>query len=191
MVCPARIRSAPGAGASKRRTRKHDGLKPGKVSWIHGTKLKFFASHADAWRSADEDGQQQLANFYSEIANLYILKYGYNMANNEDLAEDIEDPVDPNTRIPGSEDLTREEAETRSAYTKNLRKRIAAWYRRNYRGIEENDKNLFAELLNGVLDLHGPPLPAKSQVTHFYSRKYYEERIKTRYEAAYKIKLER
>ncbi|KAJ6570300.1 hypothetical protein DFH09DRAFT_1313492 [Mycena vulgaris] len=166
------------------------GLKPGKKSWVHGTKLVFLSARFVAWHAAKEQGVVVVGKFYTEIANLYILKYGYDLGDNEDLEEDIADPQDANARIPGSDKLNKEEADRHSKLTANLRKRITAWYRRTYRGVDKQDKNIFADLLSGALDM-AVGCPTRSQPTHFFSRKFYEERIKGRFESAWALEVER
>ncbi|KAJ6502978.1 hypothetical protein DFH09DRAFT_1335742 [Mycena vulgaris] len=179
--------TAPGK-ATKKRSRKASGVKPGKVSWIHGTKLKFFASRSDDWHTVDLQGSVALGRFLTKMANLYILKYGYELGDNEDLAEDVDDPVDADAKVPGSDDLT-EEAEARSKFHATLRRRIGQWYRHIYRGVDERDKNSFAELLSGALDA-GLPYPTKPQATHFYSCRHYAERIKARFDLEWALEVQ-
>jgi hypothetical protein len=48
----------------------------------------------------------------------------------------------------------------------------------------KNDKAAFKELFTGVLD-GAPPKPQRSQITHFYSRHYYEKRVKSAFDACW------
>ncbi|KAJ7736639.1 hypothetical protein B0H16DRAFT_1730686 [Mycena metata] len=184
-----RIVPAPGRKPIKR-SRAKPGVKRGKVPWIHGTKELFFSRRVDEWRAAQAQGVVPLGRFYKRIANLYILKYGYDMKDHQDLEVDVEDPTDPDAPIPGADSLTKDEASERSTYTETLRKRIGAWYCRTYRGVEENDKHIFADLLKGVGN-NGPGYPRKPQPLHLYSRKYYDERVKPRFEKAWGIEVAR
>ncbi|KAJ7603377.1 hypothetical protein DFH06DRAFT_1350237 [Mycena polygramma] len=182
-------RTAVAAGkgpAIKRSRRKGNGKKPGKESWIHGTKLRFLAQFVDEWRAAHEKGIVFLGRFYTKVANLFILKYGYFMKDTEDLEEDTNDPTDPDEKIPGAEDLSEEEAAERSEIAASLRKRIAAWYCRTYRDLSESEKVFFAEILGGM-DNAGPGHPKRAHLIHFYSRRYYDERVKARFEASYAV----
>ncbi|KAJ7712126.1 hypothetical protein B0H16DRAFT_1479697, partial [Mycena metata] len=169
---------------------KKPGAKPGKVSWVHGTKEVFFTSRADEWQAAEEKGVVHLGRFYTKITNLYILKYGLEMQDNEDLAEDVADPTDPDAVVPGTENLSQEEAQAWSEKSAAIRKRIAAWYGRKYRGLEQRDKELFAGVL-GALQNDGPAYPRRAQPLHFYSRQYYDERVKTRFEKAWETEQAR
>ncbi|KAJ7038843.1 hypothetical protein C8F04DRAFT_1255768, partial [Mycena alexandri] len=190
MSSPGRTGTAPrrpapaGKSVRKRTRQKASGTKRGKVLWIHGTKLVFFEKRGEEWKVANELGVVQLGRFYTKITNLYLLKYGHDMEDNEDLKDDVEDPTNPDAVLPGSENLNEEEAAAQSDSTAKIRKRIAAWYCRRYRGVEQSEKELFTDILGGVVST-GPGYPRKAQPIHLYSRKYYEERVKTRFEGAW------
>lgn len=92
------------------------------MSWVHGTKLAFFESRAEAWKAASEKGYQELLPFYNKVTNLYILKYGYNLNDEEDLDIDTPDPTDPDATLLDSENLTQEEADRCSEYVVTTRK---------------------------------------------------------------------
>ncbi|KAJ7023217.1 hypothetical protein C8F04DRAFT_1193678 [Mycena alexandri] len=185
-------RTAVAAGKPERSRRSHkkEGVKPGKVPWIHGTKLAFFTKRVDEWRAESAAGSVSVARWYTRITNLYLLKYGHNMADDEDLAEDVPDPTNPDEKLPDSDDLSEEEANRRSENALRIRGRIAAWYCRTYRTVEQSDKQLFASIL-GDSENRGPDYPRKPQEIHFYSRKYYDERVKARFERTWKVEVER
>jgi hypothetical protein len=69
-------------------------------------------------------------------------------------------------------------------------KRIAAWYCRTYRTVDERDKNMFADILGG-LGNEGPGYPRKAQLLHYYSRRWYDERVKAQFEEAWRVEKER
>ncbi|KAJ7030298.1 hypothetical protein C8F04DRAFT_1264061 [Mycena alexandri] len=175
---------------TRQRSRKKPGIKPGKVSWVHGTKEVFFASRADEWKGAEEKGLVFLGRFYTKVTNLYVQKYGIDMDDNDDLTEDVADPTDPDAVIPGTQELSQEEAQAWSEKHAKIRKRIAAWYGRKYRAVEERDKELFAGVLGGI-PTNGPAYPRKSQPLHFYSRQYYDDRVKARFDKAWATELAR
>ncbi|KAJ7184062.1 hypothetical protein C8R46DRAFT_1208293 [Mycena filopes] len=181
---------APGKAARQSRSRKKPGVKPGKQSWVFGTKLVFFEARSQDWRDANALGNLGLKAFYTKVTSLYFLKYGYDLKDNEDLDEDTEDPTDPDAMIEGSDTLSQEEAAARSATNIVVRKRIAAWYCRTYRGLEAREKNVFAEIM-ARMDGDGPNYPRRAQPIHFYSRRYYDERVKARFEARWKIEMQR
>ncbi|KAJ6534062.1 hypothetical protein DFH09DRAFT_1325501 [Mycena vulgaris] len=141
------------------------------MSWVFGTKLTFFTSRKDTWVAVTK--QNKVGPFYTKMACLFTLKYGYELANNEDLEHNIADPPDSEADRVLHEVLTTEEAEFCSRHFKRLRERIGAWYRTKYGSLVKSDKAVFAEIFTGVLD-DAPPKPTRPQVLHFYSRMFYE-----------------
>jgi hypothetical protein len=110
----------PRAGTAARR-REREGrspAKPGKVGWVHGTKLPFFQAHKDEFLAATEI--KGTGAFYEKIAHLYLAKYGYNLDWHEDLHsdQDVADDVDPTEDVNS---LDPEEAERRNMFFKKLK----------------------------------------------------------------------
>ncbi|KAJ7464941.1 hypothetical protein B0H11DRAFT_2240370 [Mycena galericulata] len=167
----------PRRGTSARR-RERQGLppvKPGKVGWVHGSKLPFFEIYKDDFVAAAE--LKETGAFYDRISQLYLAKYGYNTGWDEDLEEDqdIADDVDPDEDV---NKLSTEEGEKRAAYGKTLRAKIGVWYNGRYGGsIQTKGKQLTFKQLFDKPALE-PPAPIKPRVLHYYSRKFYDERIK-------------
>ncbi|KAJ7029325.1 hypothetical protein C8F04DRAFT_1264987 [Mycena alexandri] len=153
---------------------------PGRQSWVWGTKLVFFAKRKAQWLKQAEDGQA--GTFYTKMMKLYIKKYGYQLADDEDFAMDVEDPPDEAADEVVHERLTPEEQNFRAAYTKTLRGRIGQWYRLQYGSLLKSDKTAFTELFTGILD-GAPAKPTRGQIGHYYSRKFYETRVKSRADA--------
>ncbi|KAJ7699837.1 hypothetical protein B0H14DRAFT_3528293 [Mycena olivaceomarginata] len=106
---------------------------------------------------------------------LYVKKYGYHLADDQDLAEDVEDPPDEAVDEVVHDVMSPEEQEFCAQYTK--KPRIGAWYRAQYGSLLQSDKTAFQELFTGVLD-GAPPKPQRGRLLHFYSRKFYDSRIK-------------
>ncbi|KAJ7694512.1 hypothetical protein B0H14DRAFT_2650966 [Mycena olivaceomarginata] len=88
--------------------------KPGRVSWIWGTKLKFFESQKDDWLKAHE--QKVAGAFYMKMAKLYIIKYGCHLAADDDFAYDVADPPDWVANKVVNEQLSPEETMFRQEY---------------------------------------------------------------------------
>ncbi|KAJ7289820.1 hypothetical protein C8J57DRAFT_1494238 [Mycena rebaudengoi] len=149
---------------SKKRKKGDDKKKRGKPSWVWGTKLQFFKTRKEKWLAAVDTNQT--GGFYTTMAKLYVRKYGYHIADNEDLAEEVADPPDEAANVVVNERLSAEEAESRSKYHAGLRL----------------DKEAFAGLFTRNLD-GTPPRPQRPQLIQFYSRKFYEDRIRVRFEA--------
>ncbi|KAJ7770049.1 hypothetical protein B0H16DRAFT_1715674 [Mycena metata] len=168
-----------------------EGKKPGKVSWVHGTKKVFCEKRAAEWEAAQEMGVAATTRFYDGIVNLYIKKYGYDMKDEDDLTEDTEDPTDANARDADASSVTADEAARRTKVSSAIRGRIGAWYRTHYGGgVEKGDQNLFMDLMAGGVEM-GSVKPAKMQEWQFYSKNHYDERVKTRFEHAWKTEVQR
>ncbi|KAJ7712788.1 hypothetical protein B0H16DRAFT_1479102, partial [Mycena metata] len=153
---------------------------PGRQSWVWGTKLEFFSKRKAHWLKQAEDGQA--GAFYTKMMKLYIKKYGYNLADDEDFEFDVADPPDEAANKVIHERLTAEEQDSRAKYTKNLRGRIGQWYRLQYGSLLKSDKTAFTEMFTGVLD-GAPAKPTRGQLGHYYSRKFYDTRVKARADA--------
>ncbi|KAJ7429451.1 hypothetical protein B0H11DRAFT_2265630 [Mycena galericulata] len=141
------------------RKRDREGLppaKPGKVGWVHGTKIPFFEA----------------------VGQLYLEKYGYNTAWEDDLEEDqdVADDVDPDEDV---DSVPADVAVVRAEYFDVLRKRIGVWYNARYGGSLEKRKakKVTFKVLFDKPALE-PPAPVKPRTLHYYSRKFYDERIK-------------
>ncbi|KAJ7040783.1 hypothetical protein C8F04DRAFT_1309654 [Mycena alexandri] len=152
---------------------------PGRLSWVWGTKLAFFSKRKDQWLREAEAGRA--GAFYTKMMKLYLKKYGYQLADDEDFEVDIEDPPDSAADEVIHERVTEENA-FREKYQKTLRGRIGQWYRLAYGSLLKSDKTAFTELFTGVLD-GAPAKPMRGQLTHFYSRKFYNTRVKPRADA--------
>ncbi|KAJ7888390.1 hypothetical protein B0H14DRAFT_2562359 [Mycena olivaceomarginata] len=167
-----------GTAARKRAREGKPPVKPGKPSWVYSTKLAFFTAYKEDFIAAAEI--KETGAFYTRIAKLYLKKYGYNTAWDEDLeegqdtADDIDEDEDVDTLLP-------EVAEARSAYYTKLRNKIAVWYHAQYGGnvrqkqVPKTFKQLFdkAEL--------EPSEPTRKRELHYYSTNFYAERIKPRF----------
>ncbi|KAJ7860611.1 hypothetical protein B0H14DRAFT_2576580 [Mycena olivaceomarginata] len=167
-----------GAAARKRAREGKPPVKPGKQSWVHGTKLGFFTAYKEDFIAAAEI--KETGAFYTHIAKLYLKKYGYNTAwggdleEGQDTADDVDEDEDVDTLLP-------EVAEARSAYYTKLRNKIAVWYHAQYGGnvrtkqVPKTFKQLFdrAEL--------EPSEPTRKRELHYYSTNFYAERIKPRF----------
>jgi hypothetical protein len=150
-------------------------VKPGKQSWVHGTKLDFFTAYKEDFIAAAEI--KETGAFYTRIAKLYLKKYGYHttwggdLEEGQDTADDVNVDEDVDTLLP-------EVAEARSAYYTKLRNKIAVWYHAQYGGnvrtklVPKTFKQLFDR---AELELSKP---TRKQELHYYSTNFYAESIK-------------
>jgi hypothetical protein len=109
--CPPKKRQGKRAGDAA--------VKPGKVSWIWGTKLVFFEARKADWLAASETNQT--GKFYTKMAKLYTAKYGFHLADNEDFEFDVVDPPDWAANKVVNERLTPEETEFRQNFWNKCR----------------------------------------------------------------------
>ncbi|KAJ7813176.1 hypothetical protein B0H13DRAFT_2382726 [Mycena leptocephala] len=167
-----------GAAARRRARLGLAPVKPGKIGWVHGTKLTFFEGFKEQYLAAVE--LKETGPFYSRIAQKYLDKYGYNTPWEGDLEEgqDVADDVDLDEDVNS---LTQEEGEERAEYYAKLRSKIGVWYNGQYGGSVEKkkaNKVSFRTIFDKPeLD---PPQPVKTRTLHYYSHRFYEERIKPR-----------
>ncbi|KAJ7098189.1 hypothetical protein B0H15DRAFT_1009918 [Mycena belliarum] len=159
--------------AKGRRNRKNVGKKPGKDSWVNGTKLAFFERYKQRWELAGDNP----GPFYSEMAKRFILKYGWDSCYSErgfDLDTDTPDPTDKDLEGLVSPE---EEVEDRTEYYYHLRSKIGQWYRYHYKNLLASnslESNVDA-LLAGMT---GGSRPRRGRVLHLYSKLHYEKRVK-------------
>ncbi|KAJ7736962.1 hypothetical protein DFH07DRAFT_966643 [Mycena maculata] len=152
---------------------------PGKLSWVWGTKKVFFEKRKDAWLCHAE--KKDSGVFYTKIAKLFVLKYGYDLGDDKDFEVDVEDPPDEAAEMVMHEILPEGEGERRSAYKKNLRTRMGQWYRAKYGSLLKSEKTAFADLFTGALD-GAPPKPQKPKMIHYFSQKFYVSLVKEEFE---------
>ncbi|KAJ7758478.1 hypothetical protein DFH07DRAFT_958338 [Mycena maculata] len=174
-----------GTAARCRARLGEDPVKPGRKPWIHGTKLKFFETFKDPYIKAAEISQVEAGRLYDDVTNEYLKKYGYNLAYDEDLRsdQDIASDVDEDENV---NDIPPEEAASRADYCAVVRVKVGAWLRSQY-GSLTNTKRRKKAKLSGFRQLFDkpeldPPKPVLPRILHYYSRKYYKDHIKARFD---------
>ncbi|KAJ7710304.1 hypothetical protein B0H14DRAFT_2646078 [Mycena olivaceomarginata] len=115
-----KVTSMPRTGtAARRRAREgREPVKPGKISWVHGSKLPFFQAHREAYLTAAE--MKETGGFYEKLVHLYLAKYGYNT----DWEGDLDDGLTVAADVDPDEDvdtLSPEKSATRAEYFKKLK----------------------------------------------------------------------
>ncbi|KAJ7170329.1 hypothetical protein C8R43DRAFT_944844 [Mycena crocata] len=144
-------------------------LKRGKPSWVR----------KELWLKAMEEGNQ--SDFYTKMAKLYVLKYGRTLADKEDFEYDVIDPPDDLANQVVNEVLSAEETTSRQKYHASLRDRIGAWYRTQYANLIKDDKVVFQDLF-GTLTAGMRKKPKKPKLQHYYSSRFYDQRVASRVE---------
>ncbi|KAJ7874259.1 hypothetical protein B0H13DRAFT_2348671 [Mycena leptocephala] len=175
---PVIVKSKKGKAKAQRHKKGKEKQAPGKESWVHGTKLIFFerckAEYLAAAEKSRNGDKAAPGIFYTKMGQLFLLKYGYELGDNEDLAADEEANVVVNEK-------SSDNNESSAQYFQTLRTRIGDWYRRRYGALLKIEKAAFKELFTGTLD-NAPAKPQHGQPLHYYSQRCFEERVKGRYE---------
>ncbi|KAJ7446790.1 hypothetical protein FB451DRAFT_1412199 [Mycena latifolia] len=174
---PAIVKRPKPAGHAKSKSKEDPTVKPGKTGWVWGTKLKFFSARKEEWVAAEEKGDP--GDFYTKITRLYLMKYRYDLADDEDFETDVTDPPDSEATKVVNVRLSREEKALRDAVYKKVRGRLGQWYRGQFGDLVKEDKTAFTELFTEG----APGKPRRPQLLHFYSSRYYDSRVKDRFEA--------
>ncbi|KAJ7799343.1 hypothetical protein B0H14DRAFT_2617076 [Mycena olivaceomarginata] len=91
------------------------------------TGLRFFESRKDDYETASE--KKVAGSFYMKMSKLYIVKYGYELGDDEDFAVDVADPPDWVANKVVNEKLAPEEEKFRQEFYTKLRDRLGQWYR--------------------------------------------------------------
>jgi hypothetical protein len=106
------IESAKGKMKAPRHKKGDEKQAPGKESWVHGTKLVFFEQRKGEYLQAAEkksSGDKAAPGiFYTKMAKLYLVKYGYNLGDDEDITVDVADPPDEAADMVINEKATSE-----------------------------------------------------------------------------------
>ncbi|KAJ7121766.1 hypothetical protein C8R43DRAFT_959544 [Mycena crocata] len=170
-----------GTAARKRAREGKDPVKPGKVGWVHGTKLPLFTGYKGEFLASAET--KQTGEFYTKMAHLYISIYGWHTDWDDDLApgQTVAVDVDPNEDV---DSLLPEVAAWRAEYFKKLRgffdQKLGVWYNAEFGGsVSKKQKPItFKKIFNAPA--MEPPAPVKPRVLHYYSRRFYNERVSGR-----------
>ncbi|KAF8171764.1 hypothetical protein K438DRAFT_1981917 [Mycena galopus ATCC 62051] len=172
-----------GEKARKRAREGLDPLKPGRIGWVHGTKLAFMQAFKDDFLKATELGKVQAGRFYNDVADRYLKKYRYHTGWADDLydGQEVASDVDEDEDVDA---LPVEEGEARSKYYDELRTKIGAWFRGEYGGASKSKKTQTSSSKE-LFDKEelAPAAPKRGRITHFYSGRFYEQHIKVRFEA--------
>ncbi|KAJ7782427.1 hypothetical protein DFH07DRAFT_949231 [Mycena maculata] len=155
-----------------------------RVKYVLGAWHKnpfFLANHKDEYLVVAQ--LKKTGDFYSRMVQLYLKKYGYYTAwnNDPDEGQDIAKDVDPDKDV---NDLDPEVAKKRAVYFNKLRAKIGVWYNSKYSNAAapQNVQGLSFRKLFDKKELD-PPAPIKAQTPHYYSRHFYHDHIKKCVEA--------
>ncbi|RDB15287.1 hypothetical protein Hypma_004695 [Hypsizygus marmoreus] len=115
------------------------------------------------------------------MARLWLLKYGYDLPLAQDLEVDIPDPLDD---LASSAlefiDLSPEEETRRVKIFKDLKLRLGQWYRHHYKDMPTLADGMM-DILQSMHEISNTH-PRKPHAVDVYSTKFYEDRVKTRFD---------
>ncbi|KAJ7176399.1 hypothetical protein C8R43DRAFT_943184 [Mycena crocata] len=184
---PLKLCTMPRQGTAQRR-RERQGIvgpvKPGKRGWVYGTKLPFMLGFRDDYRASAEG--KTTGALYTRIAHLYISTYGWHTAWDDDLVpgQTVAADVDPNEDV---DSLLPEVAAWRAEYFKILRGKIGVWLNSQFGGaVSKKTKPVTFKKLFNAPEME-PPAPVKPRVLHYYSRRFYNERVSGRVAARWAV----
>ncbi|KAI0038815.1 hypothetical protein FA95DRAFT_1577978 [Auriscalpium vulgare] len=167
--------------------KKVKGAPRGPKTWASGTKWTFLASRRDEYLQAKE--VNTTGAFYDNLVHLWLLKYGYDLPINEDIAADVPDPTDEdlaNAKAAGDSDVGEEEQARRDALRAELKIKLGNWYRHHCsKVVKEEDRHddWAKKLLQSAVNP-----PKRAQAYHYYSRKYFDTRVKPAFLAGWEEK---
>jgi hypothetical protein len=69
--------------------RQPTGGRRGATNWAKGSQLSFLERRKDAW--VDCEGKKERSQFYSDVAILFVHKYGWELQDNDDADPDESD----------------------------------------------------------------------------------------------------
>ncbi|KAI0038764.1 hypothetical protein FA95DRAFT_1613115 [Auriscalpium vulgare] len=159
----------------------------GPKTWASGTKWTFLASRRDEYLQAKEANTTGV--FYDNLVLMWLLKYGYDLPINEDIALDVPDPTDDdlaNARAAGDSDVNEEEQARRDALRMELKTKIGNWYRYHCNKVVK-DEDRHDDWAQKLLQSAVSP-PKRAQAYHYYSRKYFDTRVKAAFHTGWEAK---
>ncbi|RDB24451.1 hypothetical protein Hypma_008435, partial [Hypsizygus marmoreus] len=164
-----------------KRNRCKQQKKSGRTTWVKGTKLVFLEARKDEFLAAHEAGHDAAGRFYTKVACLWLLKYGYDLPLAEDIEADVPDPTDDLANAPLDFDgLDAEEDERRTKVFKVLKNKLGQWYRHRFK-VATTSTDGVKEILNSMHDMSATR-PRKPYAVDYYSSKYYEKRVKAKFD---------
>lgn len=179
--------------------RKKNGNPAGRSNSFKGTKLSFLESYKDEFL---ESYRSDAGPFYSKIARLFILKYGFDLPINDDAPGD-EPPEDNPSNVITAPGLSETEVARRSQVYKDLRmvrrssyswfrtvylpnvslQKLGQWYRHRY-AAKKSDKSVVSEFLESLSQI--APCPRRRNPIHLYSLLYYKDKMQSDFQEIWK-----
>lgn len=170
----------------------------GRPSWVTGQVLKFFTSFSDDWQRACDRGHLEAGKFYDNVTKHFICAFGFDFKRFED-GDAVPAVYDESMwkSIMDHKGLDDAEIDRRREYQTTLRlvsrhifnvhvfivltllKQIQRWFH-HFHNKDTPGDNTAMEIQKLFEDLASPaaPKPRAKQLVHFYSKKFWDLKIK-------------
>ncbi|KAI0037365.1 hypothetical protein FA95DRAFT_1578887, partial [Auriscalpium vulgare] len=173
-------------GKTSRRKKSSSSKTPGqggrgRPPWARGTKLAFLERWVSEYRKI-AGNKGEVNKFYTKIARMFIIKYGYDLPVDQDATEVLEDPDEAQLDVVSEyADVDDGEQDRRDAFKRDVHRRIAAWYPVHIRRLPNPSKastgDTFTALIEEVVQA-----PRRGQAIHMYSKRYWSTKIAAHYD---------
>ncbi|RDX39964.1 hypothetical protein OH76DRAFT_1423985 [Lentinus brumalis] len=149
--------------------------------WVTGVKFEFLTGRLPLWHDARDFGE--MSNFYSRVTLLFVRFFTWEHALDPDgngpAEEPSEDNLNEELNVTG---LEPDEVARRNAVYIELRSKIQRWFRyHGTKALKSKGADPLAKILKAFKTQDKPP--RRMQTLQFYSKLYYDTRIKATVDA--------
>ncbi|KAI0055034.1 hypothetical protein BV25DRAFT_1922152 [Artomyces pyxidatus] len=166
---------------------KRTGKPRGRKGWAQGSMLEFLMSRRGEYKAARK--ADAAGPFYSKMAKLWAIRYDWKLPSAVDPKAAVIDPDDSVLQDDVGQDLEEAEIKRREEILKELRHKIGAWFRHHCGKVLKADgaNEMWA---TGLLQAAVEP-PKRAQPWQYYSRKYYDMRVRPTVEKEWAEKVQK
>lgn len=172
-------------------------------TWVNGAKELFLKRRLQDYRKAQE--LEKVGDFYSATTRLWVQKFGWHFDPYESIQEDSPDPIPASIDDPS---VSEEEHLRRRKYFLEMRmvsasivfdwvnspcseisialQKLVYWFNRNNSAMAKKSQTSLARAFEDMVKSSRPPKPHRARATHYYSKHYYDDRIKLFFDKAWK-----
>ncbi|KAJ7500472.1 hypothetical protein B0H11DRAFT_2225467 [Mycena galericulata] len=162
--------------------RKVTGKAPGRTSDFSGEKKAWLEGFRDLLVEAGSDP----GPVYTDVTNLFLLRYGFDLP----FSENVDGKPEDNPPPADVEKPTPEEKARRDEIRTKLRVKLANWYRNRYKGKKVHAASI-KQILSSMQSMSGPGArPRRKPAIAMYSKLYYATRIKAEFDAKWATEKE-
>ncbi|TFK81022.1 hypothetical protein K466DRAFT_569297 [Polyporus arcularius HHB13444] len=163
----------------KKKKNKSDNEDPTEADgrrWAKGHKYEFLAARLPLWHDARD--LNEMSSFYTRVTLLFIRFFTWDRALDPDGNGPAEDPSEDNlNEVLEVAGLEPAEVERRAVIFMELRGKIQRWFRyHGTKALKSQRVDPLSKILAALKSQDKPP--RRMQTLHFYSKLYYDTRIK-------------